>query len=95
MHRSRPSRTAYRVALRRAAHQLLDNPPVFKDPLAISIVSSSAASSLTDPIPRSVRRYPIGEFLDDHIRAEEDGHVFERPHRSDGLQICVSASDVG
>jgi methyltransferase (TIGR00027 family) len=51
MHRSRPSRTAYRVALRRAAHQLLDDPPVFKDPLAISIVGSSAASSLTDPIP--------------------------------------------
>jgi methyltransferase (TIGR00027 family) len=51
MHRSRPSRTAYRVALRRAAHQLLDDPPVFKDRLALSIVGSGAASSSEDPIP--------------------------------------------
>jgi O-methyltransferase involved in polyketide biosynthesis len=28
------SRTAYRVALRRASHQLLDDPKVFDDPLA-------------------------------------------------------------
>ena len=34
----RPSRTAWRVAMRRAAHQLLDIPPVFADPLALRIV---------------------------------------------------------
>ncbi len=32
-----PSRTALGVALRRAAHQLLDGPKVFDDPLAIAI----------------------------------------------------------
>jgi methyltransferase (TIGR00027 family) len=34
----RPSRTAWRVAMRRAAHQVLDIPPVFSDPLALKIV---------------------------------------------------------
>jgi methyltransferase (TIGR00027 family) len=35
---SRPSITAERVAMRRAAHQVLDAPPVFQDPLALTIV---------------------------------------------------------
>jgi methyltransferase (TIGR00027 family) len=35
---SSPSRTAWRVATRRAAHQVLDAPPVFSDPLALKIV---------------------------------------------------------
>ena len=37
-----PSKTAYRVALRRAAHQLLDHPPVIDDPLAVRIVGQTA-----------------------------------------------------
>ena len=35
---SRPSVTAERVAMRRAAHQILDVPPVFQDPFALRIV---------------------------------------------------------
>jgi methyltransferase (TIGR00027 family) len=39
-----------RVALRRAAHQLLDNPRVFDDPLALRIVGSEEAGALrADP----------------------------------------------
>lgn len=38
-----PSRTALRVALRRAAHQLLDSPKVLDDPLAVRIVGSEVA----------------------------------------------------
>lgn len=38
------SGTAQRVALRRAAHQLLDKPPVFDDPLAVRIVGLDPAS---------------------------------------------------
>jgi len=38
MEEARPSRTAWRVAMRRAAHQILDIPPVFDDPLALKIV---------------------------------------------------------
>jgi methyltransferase (TIGR00027 family) len=41
-----PSRTAYRVALWRAAHQLLDDPPVFLDPIALRIVEPGAATAL-------------------------------------------------
>jgi methyltransferase (TIGR00027 family) len=36
----RPSKTAWRVATRRAAHQTLDAPPVFPDPLSLHIVSN-------------------------------------------------------
>jgi methyltransferase (TIGR00027 family) len=46
MREGRPSATAQRVAERRAAHQLLDRPPVFEDPLAIRIIGSEAAAAL-------------------------------------------------
>ncbi|HUN62869.1 MAG TPA: class I SAM-dependent methyltransferase [Candidatus Sulfotelmatobacter sp.] len=41
MRESAPSRTALRVALRRAAHQLLDSPKVLDDPLAVAIVGEA------------------------------------------------------
>src|SRR5580704_178111 len=40
------SRTAQRVAIRRAAHQLLDRPRVFDDPFALRIIGSEAAEEL-------------------------------------------------
>ena len=40
---SRPSVTAERVAMRRAAHQILDVPPVFRDPLALRIAGVTDA----------------------------------------------------
>lgn len=40
------SRTAQRVATRRAAHQLLDQPLVLDDPLALRIIGSEAADEL-------------------------------------------------
>jgi methyltransferase (TIGR00027 family) len=40
------SRTAYRVALHRAAHQLLDHPPVLVDPIAIPILGADTAAAL-------------------------------------------------
>ena len=40
------SKTAHRVAIRRAAHQLLDNPKVLDDPLALRIIGSEAANDL-------------------------------------------------
>jgi methyltransferase (TIGR00027 family) len=40
------SRTAQRVAIRRAAHQLLDQPRVLDDPLALRIIGSEAAEAL-------------------------------------------------
>jgi methyltransferase (TIGR00027 family) len=38
-----PSFTAQRVAMHRAAHQLLDNPRVFEDPIAIAILGEEVA----------------------------------------------------
>src|SRR5690349_4574078 len=41
-----PSRTAYRVAMRRAAHQILDQPLVLDDPVALTIVGPRAAAEI-------------------------------------------------
>ena len=40
------SRTALRVAIRRAAHQILDEPRVLDDPLALRIIGAEAAARL-------------------------------------------------
>src|ERR1700688_3077516 len=40
------SKTAQRVAIRRAAHQLLDEPRVLEDPLALRIIGSEAEEEL-------------------------------------------------
>ncbi|MGD0211575.1 MAG: class I SAM-dependent methyltransferase [Desulfomonilia bacterium] len=50
MKENRPSITAQHVAMRRAAHQLLDDPKVFDDPVAILIIGRESASALqADP----------------------------------------------
>ena len=46
MQQAIPSRTALRVALRRAAHQLYDSPIVFADPIAITILGETYAEEL-------------------------------------------------
>ena len=44
------SRTAERVARRRAAHQIFDEPRVFEDPLALRIIGAEASAALpADP----------------------------------------------
>src|SRR5271163_3425793 len=43
---ARPSRTALRVAMRRAAHQLFDNPKVLDDPIAVRIIGPRALEKL-------------------------------------------------
>src|ERR1700729_1990211 len=40
------SKTAHRVAIRRAAHQLLDQPKVLDDPLALRIIGTETAQEL-------------------------------------------------
>lgn len=58
----RPSRTAYRVALRRAAHQLLDHPLVLEDPLALRIVDAAHADALRGDA-RAFERSPLDVYL--------------------------------
>jgi len=43
---ARPSKTAYLVAMRRAAHQIFDNPKVLDDPLALVILGPGAEQRL-------------------------------------------------
>jgi methyltransferase (TIGR00027 family) len=46
MHEARPSKTALRVALRRAAHQIYDDPVVFHDPVAVPILGQEYVSEV-------------------------------------------------
>ena len=41
-----PSRTAYGVAIRRAAHQVLDQPAIFEDPVAAKVIGREAHTAL-------------------------------------------------
>lgn len=57
-----PSRTAHRVAALRAVHQLLDEPVVLPDPIALAILGAAAEAALradpfalNDPIQRGLR----------------------------------------
>jgi len=58
----RPSLTAQRVAMRRAAHQLLDDPKVFDDPLALHMVGKKHASALRAD-PCQFEATPLSPYL--------------------------------
>ena len=62
MQENQASRTAQRVAIHRAAHQLLDNPKVFDDPLALAVLGPETAASL-EADPRQTETSPISPFL--------------------------------
>lgn len=57
-----PSRTAIRVAARRAAHQVLDDPKVFDDPLALRILGVENESTLP-PDQKSLEETPLSRVL--------------------------------
>ncbi|PYM09006.1 MAG: SAM-dependent methyltransferase [Candidatus Rokuibacteriota bacterium] len=74
MKSDRPSATAHRVAMRRAAHQILDRPRVLDDPIALRIVGPRAEAAIrADP-----RRYQsrlgrlLRSFLVARSRVAED-----------------------
>jgi methyltransferase (TIGR00027 family) len=62
MEEFRPSSTAQRVAMKRAAHQLLDDPKVFEDPLALHIIGTQHASALRAN-PRQFEASPLSPYL--------------------------------
>ncbi len=70
MQTGRASRTALGVAARRAAHQLLDHPPVLKDPIAISILGANFQ------LDRDKQQHPVARafraFLAARSRYAED-----------------------
>jgi methyltransferase (TIGR00027 family) len=60
MQTGRASRTALRVAIRRAAHQVIDQPLVLKDPIAVRLVGRGFARDLEramHPVARDFRLY--------------------------------------
>ena len=62
-----PSATAMGVALRRAAHQLVDDPRVFDDPLATRIIGEAALDRLTAGLGQHRRPFDIA--LRAHVAA--------------------------
>ena len=75
MHDARPSRTALRVALRRAAHQLYDaRPLVLDDPIAVPILGETYAEELRRTPMRPDRPFSVGlrAFLVARSRYAED-----------------------
>jgi methyltransferase (TIGR00027 family) len=70
-----PSRTALRVALRRAAHQLHDVPVVLDDPMAVAVLGSTYAEELRRTPLRADRPFSIAlrAFLVARSRYAEDG----------------------
>jgi methyltransferase (TIGR00027 family) len=62
MRENRPSTTAQRVALRRAAHQLLEDPKVLDDPIAIPILGREGARALLAD-PRGGESSPLSPYL--------------------------------
>ena len=67
------SKTANRVAIRRAAHQLLDQPKVLDDPLALRIIGSEAAEDLrSNPKEHHVFSRAFRAFMAARSRYAED-----------------------
>ncbi|HSS47389.1 MAG TPA: class I SAM-dependent methyltransferase [Thermoanaerobaculia bacterium] len=62
MRHHQPSKTARRVALRRAAHQILDAPLILEDPFALRLLDPEDAAALqADPL--QVERTPLDRIL--------------------------------
>ena len=77
MQDEKPSATAWRVALGRAAHQIFDSPKVFDDPLALRIVGADAERQSPETFfsqryKRSVRTTLLRAILAVRSRIAED-----------------------
>lgn len=75
MEQARPSRTALRVAMRRAAHQIYDAKPlIFDDPLAVSILGDTYAEEIRRTPTRPDRPFSVSlrAFLVARSRYAED-----------------------
>jgi methyltransferase (TIGR00027 family) len=79
MHNAKPSRTAQRVAVRRAAHQFLDDPKVFDDPLAVAIANgeSEPSTDAQQPYSRSLRAFLVvrSRYAEDQLASAVEGGI--------------------
>jgi methyltransferase (TIGR00027 family) len=74
MHEAKPSRTAFRVAIRRAAHQIFDTPRVLDDPMAVRIIGAEYAARIKAGVTEnsSVVSKSLRAFLVARSRYAED-----------------------
>jgi methyltransferase (TIGR00027 family) len=75
-----PSKTALRVAIRRAAHQLADRPPVLDDAISVRLVGSGYARDLDramEKVARDFRAYMAARsrFVEDRLAEAVAGGV--------------------
>ncbi len=90
MEEARPSRTALRVALRRAAHQIYDDPPlIFQDPLAVKILGSEFEDELRKTETKLHKPFSVAlrAFLVARSRYAED--CVSRAVESGVRQYCL------
>ncbi len=71
VHEARASRTAQRVAMRRAAHQVLDDPKVLDDPIAAPIIGAENLAADDSAVSRSMRAFMVvrSRFAEDQLAA--------------------------
>lgn len=73
MKHGKPSQTALRVAIRRAAHQLVDHPPVLNDPVTLRLIGSGYARDLERASHTVARDFRA--FMAARSRYAEDHHA--------------------
>jgi methyltransferase (TIGR00027 family) len=74
MEKGRASRTALRVAIRRAAHQLIDQPRVLDDPVAVRLIGPEFARDMEramHPVARDFRLFMVSRsrYTEDRLAA--------------------------
>ena len=67
-----PSRTALRVAMSRAAHQILDHPRIFDDPLALAMLGPELAARVASGATNTQSLPALRAFLAVRSRYAED-----------------------
>jgi methyltransferase (TIGR00027 family) len=82
IHTGVPSRSALRVATLRAVHQLLDEPIVFDDPLALPVLGKQLAAIVSDD--------PF-QYNDPMARGLRGALVARSRYAEDGLRAAVAA----
>src|ERR1700679_510724 len=84
---AQPSRTALRVALRRAAHQMHDERPlVFEDPLAVRILGPEFAQELANTPDAERRPYSVAMRAWMVARAKIAEDALDAGYRNDGVR---------
>jgi methyltransferase (TIGR00027 family) len=72
METGQASKTAFGVAIRRAAHQLVDRPPVLDDPIALRLIGSGFSRRIEramHPVGRDSRAFMAvrSRYVEDHL----------------------------